>query len=164
MANDVLAELGMERKVSTAKLAIGGGTGFPEDEAGVQKWIKAHMSASRDADRAAVLLTRYGTRAEEVMDYLDAGADRLLHSTRELSVRELEFMARNEQIGHLADVLIRRTSLAFRGLVTGELLHEVAEVLASPLGWDSAATAAQIRAAHDGLERLHRVEIHSLVA
>lgn len=164
MANDVLAELGMERKVSTAKLAIGGGTGFPEDEAGVQKWIKAHMSASRDADRTAVLLTRYGTRAEEVMDYLDAGADRFLQSTRELSVRELEFMAANEQIGHLADVLIRRTSLAFRGLVTGELLHEVAEVLAGLLGWDPATTAAQIRAARDVLERLHRVEIHSLVA
>ncbi len=164
MANDVLAELGMERKVSTAKLAIGGGAGFPEDEAGVQKWIKAHMSASRSADRTAVLLTRYGTRAEEVMGYLDGGADRLLHSTHELSVRELEFMAANEQVGHLADVLIRRTSLAFRGLVTGELLHEVADVLAGPLGWDAATTAAEIRAAQEVLARFHRVQIHSVVA
>ena len=164
MTNDVLAELGMERKVSTAKLAIGGGAGFPDDEAGVQKWIKTHMSAGRNADRTAVLLTRYGTRAGEVMRYLDAGPDRLLHSTHELSVRELEFMAENEQVGHLADVLIRRTSLAFRGLVTGELLHEVADVLAGPLGWDAAATAAEIRAAHEVLERFHRVQIHSLVA
>lgn len=164
LANDVLAEFGMERKVSTAKLAIGGGAGFPDDEEGVQKWIKAHMSAGRNADRTAVLLTRYGTRAGEVMDYLDAGPDRLLHSTHELSVRELEFMAANEQVGHLADVLIRRTSLAFRGLVTGELLHEVADVLAGPLGWDAAATAAEIQAARDVLERFHRVQIHSLVA
>lgn len=164
MANDVLAELGMERRVSTAKLAIGGGAGFPDDEEGVQKWIKAHMSAGRNADRTAVLLTRYGTRAGEVMDYLDAGTDRLLHSTHELSVRELEFMAANEQVGHLADVLIRRTSLAFRGLVTVELLHEVADVLAGPLGWDAAATAAEIQAARGVLERFHRVQIHSLVA
>ena len=164
MANDVLAELGMERKVSTAKLAIGGGAGFPDDEEGVQTWIKAHMSAGRNADRTAVLLTRYGTRAGEVMDYLDAGTDRLLRSTHELSVRELEFMAANEQVGHLADVLIRRTSLAFRGLVTGELLHEVADVLAGPLGWDAATTAAEIRAAQGVLERFHRVQIHSLVA
>ncbi|BAS09119.1 glycerol-3-phosphate dehydrogenase [Arthrobacter sp. Hiyo4] len=114
MTNDVLAELGMERTVSTAKLAIGGGAGFPEDDAGIQKWIKAHMGAGRDADRSAVLLTRYGTRADDVIRYLDAGPDRLLRSTRELSVRELEFMARNEQIGHLIDVLVRRTSLAFR--------------------------------------------------
>ncbi|WP_426985665.1 glycerol-3-phosphate dehydrogenase/oxidase [Pseudarthrobacter sp. Y6] len=163
MANDVLAELGMERKVSTAKLAIGGGAGFPEDEAGIQKWIKAHMSAGRDAERTAALLTRYGTRAQDVIGYLDRGPDRLLHSTRELSVRELEFMAEHEQIGHLADVLIRRTSLAFRGLVTGELLNEVASVLAVPLGWDAAARTAEIRLAQHVLERFHRVQIHSLV-
>ncbi|MET3173319.1 UNVERIFIED_ORG: glycerol-3-phosphate dehydrogenase [Arthrobacter sp. UYCu721] len=163
MANDVLAELGMERRVSTAKLAIGGGAGFPEDEAGIQKWIKAHMSAGRDADRTAALLTRYGTRAQDVIGYLDGGPDRLLHSTRELSVRELEFMAEHEQIGHLADVLIRRTSLAFRGLVTGELLNEVASVLSVPLGWDAAARTAEIRLAQHVLERFHRVQIHSLV-
>ena len=154
----------MERKVSTAKLAIGGGAGFPDDEAGVQKWIKAHMSAGRDADRTAGLLTRYGTRAEEVMAYLDAGADRLLHSTRELSVRELEFMAAHEQVGHLVDVLIRRTSLAFRGLVTGELLNEVADVL--PVRWAGMPQPGQQRSMHaqDVLERFHRVQIHSLVA
>ncbi len=51
------------------------------------------MAPGRDADRVTGLLTRYGTRAEDVMDYLKAGEDRLLHSTHELSVRELEFMA-----------------------------------------------------------------------
>jgi glycerol-3-phosphate dehydrogenase len=164
LTNDVLAELGMQRKVSTAQLAIGGGAGFPGDEASVQKWIKEHMTAGRDADRTAGLLTRYGTRAESVMAYLDDGPDRLLHSTRELSVRELAFMAAHEQVGHLVDVLIRRTSLAFRGLVTGELLNEVADLLALPLGWDSAARAAEIRHAQDVLQRFHRVETHSLVA
>ncbi|TLM87578.1 glycerol-3-phosphate dehydrogenase/oxidase [Pseudarthrobacter sp. NamE5] len=163
LANDVLAEIGMERKVSTAQLPIGGGAGFPADEAGVQKWIKAHMGAGRDADRTVGLLTRYGTRAEAVMEYLDGARDRLLHSTRELSVRELEFMAANEQVGHLVDVLIRRTSLAFRGLVTGELLNEVADVLSGPLGWDAAARAAEITHAQEVLQRFHRVEIHSLV-
>lgn len=164
MTNDVLAEIGMERKVSTAQLPIGGGADFPHDEAGVQKWIKAHMAPGRDADRTAGLLTRYGTRAEGVMEYLDAGPDRLLHSTRELSVRELEFMAAHEQVGHLVDVLIRRTSLAFRGLVTGELLNEVADVLSAALGWNAAARAAEIRHAQDVLQRFHRVETHSLVA
>jgi len=48
--------------------------------------------------------------------------------------------------------------------VTGELLHEVADVLAGPLGWDAATTAAEIRAAQGVLERFHRVQIHSLVA
>jgi glycerol-3-phosphate dehydrogenase len=164
LTNEVLSELGVQRKVSTAQLPIGGGAGFPADEAGVQKWIKAHMAGGRDADRTAGLLTRYGTRAEEVIAYLDAEPDHALRSTRELSVRELEFMAANEQVGHLVDVLIRRTSLAFRGLVTGELLNEVAEVLSVPLQWDAAARAAEIKHAQDVLQRFHRVETHSLVA
>lgn len=164
LSNDVLAELGRSRKVSTAKMAIGGGAGFPESEEGVQRWIKAHMTSGRDADRTAGLLTRYGTRAEAVMEFLDAGEDRMLRSTRELSVRELEFMARNEQIGHLIDVLIRRTSLAFRGLVTGELLNEVADVLSGPLGWDAATRSVEITHAQEVLERFHGVQVHSLVA
>lgn len=164
LAGDVLAELGLEQKISTAKLAIGGGAGFPDSDAGIQKWIKAHMTATRDAERTAGLLTRYGTRAEEVISYLDAGHDQLLRSTRELSVRELQFMAAHEQVGHLVDVLIRRTSLAFRGLVTGELLNEVAEALAEPLGWDAAGVAAEINHAQEVLKRYHSVEVHSLVA
>ncbi|MCX6499784.1 MAG: glycerol-3-phosphate dehydrogenase/oxidase [Arthrobacter sp.] len=164
LSNDVLAELGLPRKVSTAKLAIGGGAGFPDTEDGVQRWIKDHMGAGRDAARTAGLLTRYGTRAVDVMAYLDAGADQLLHSTHELSVRELEFMAQNEQLGHLIDVLVRRTSLAFRGLVTGELLNEVAEILSGPLGWDAAARTAEIDHAQEVLQRFHGVQVHSLVA
>ncbi|GAA1258583.1 glycerol-3-phosphate dehydrogenase/oxidase [Arthrobacter pascens] len=164
LSNDVLAELGMERKVSTAKLAIGGGAGFPDSDAGIQQWIKAHMNGSRDADRVTGLLTRYGTRAEDVIRYLDGGPDSLLRSTRELSVRELEFMAAHEQVGHLVDVLVRRTSLAFRGLVTGELLNEVADTLAEPLGWDASERAAEIHHAEEVLKRSHGVEVHSLVA
>jgi glycerol-3-phosphate dehydrogenase len=164
VTNDVLAEIGLSRKVSTAQLPIGGGAGFPLDEAGMQNWIKAHVTPGRDADRTAGLLTRYGTRAEAVMEYLDAGPDRLLHSTHELSVRELEYIAAHEQVGHLVDVLIRRTSLAFRGLVTGELLNEVADVLAPALGWGPGTRAAEILHARDMLRQFHRVETHSLVA
>jgi len=164
LSNDVLRELGLERTVSTAKLAIGGGAGFPASEDGIQDWVKKHMGTGLDAERVGGLLTRYGTRAEDVIAFLNAGEDRKLRSTNELSVRELEFMASNEQIGHLVDVLIRRTSLAFRGLVTGELLIEIAEVLSGQLGWDAAERDAQIRYAQEVLLRFHGVTVHSLVA
>jgi glycerol-3-phosphate dehydrogenase len=164
LSNDVLRELGLERRVSTAKLAIGGGLDFPDSEDGIQDWVKKHMAPGLDADRVSGLLTRYGTRAEDVIAYLGAGEDRKLRSTNELSVRELEFMAANEQIGHLVDVLIRRTSLAFRGLVTGEILNEIAEVLATQLGWDSAKRQAEIQHAQEVLLRFHGVTVHSLVA
>lgn len=164
MTNDVLAMLGHKRKISTAKLPIGGGTDFPPTETDIQAWITRHVSDDLDAARVEGLLTRYGTRATDVITYLTAGKDRVLHSTRDLSLREIEFMARHEQIGHLIDVLIRRTSLAFRGLVTAELLTEVAQALAGPLGWDTARVTQEIKHAQDVLQRFHGVPVPSQIS
>jgi glycerol-3-phosphate dehydrogenase len=164
MTNDVLGILGTERKTSTAKLAIGGGANFPDSDAGIEAWIAAHTSETVDAARAGVLLTRYGTRAEQVLAHLAAGEDTAFESTHELSVREIEFMVDNEQIGHLIDVLIRRTSLAFRGLVTSELLAETATALAGPLGWSKEKQAQEISHAQDILARFHGVQVQSLIA
>jgi glycerol-3-phosphate dehydrogenase len=122
------------------------------------------VSDDLDAARVEGLLTRYGTRATDVITYLAAGEDRVLHSTRELSLREIEFMVRHEQIGHLIDVLIRRTSLAFRGLVTAELLTELAQALAGPLGWDTARVAQEITHAQDVLQRFHGVPVQSPIS
>ena len=164
MTNDVLAILGVERKLSTAKLAIGGGANFPDSDAGIEAWIAAHVSDTIDASRAAVLLTRYGNRAQQVIDYLAAGDDTVFESTHELSTREVAFMVEHEQIGHLIDVLIRRTSLAFRGFVTSELLAETAQALAGPLGWSAQRAAEEIEHAQDVLARFHGVQVQSLIA
>lgn len=161
MTDDVLAILGHKRKVSTAKLPIGGGADFPPTEPDVQAWITRHVSDDLDAARVEGLLTRYGTRASDVITYLTAGEDRVLSSTRELSLREIEFMVRHEQVGHLIDVLIRRTSLAFRGLATAELLTELAQALAGPLGWDTARTVQEITHAQDVLQRFHGVPVQT---
>ena len=117
-----------------------------------------------DATRAGVLLTRYGTRAEDVIAHLKAGKDTVFDSTGELSDRELVFMVENEQIGHLIDVMIRRTSLAFRGLVTSELLAETAAALAGPLGWNEARVADEISHSIETLSRFHGVQVQSLIA
>ncbi len=164
MSNDVLAILARKRQVSTAKLPIGGGAGFPRSDADVEHWIRSHTSETIDATRVAVLLTRYGTRATDVIAYLQAGEDRIFSSTRELSSREVAFMAEHEQVGHLIDVLIRRTSLAFRGLVSTELLAETAEVLGASLGWDAARCAEEIQDAEEILVRFHGVQVESLIA
>ncbi|MDN4644671.1 glycerol-3-phosphate dehydrogenase/oxidase [Arthrobacter sp. PsM3] len=164
MTNDVLAILGHNRTVSTAKLPIGGGADFPNTGSDEQAWITRHVSGDLDQARVEGLLTRYGTRATEVIAYLTAGEDRVLHSTRELSLREVEFMVRHEQIGHLIDVLIRRTSLAFRGMVTAELVTELAQALAGPLGWDTGRTAQEITHAHEVLQRFHGLPVQSPIS
>jgi glycerol-3-phosphate dehydrogenase len=161
MTNDVLKVLGHKRTVSTVDLPIGGGKGFPLTDIDTQAWIRQHTAEGVDEARVEVLLTRYGTRAAEVIDYLKAGEDHLLRSTPELSLREIDYMVEHEQIGHLVDVLIRRTSLAFRGLVTSDLLKELGDALSGPLGWDKARVAQEITDAEDVMRRLHRVQVPS---
>ncbi|MHA7144942.1 glycerol-3-phosphate dehydrogenase/oxidase [Arthrobacter sp. TmT3-37] len=164
LTDDTLAALGAERRTSTAGVAIGGGKDFPTDEAAERAWITAAVRPGFDEARVQVLLTRYGTRAKDVLEYLAEGPDRLFNSTKELSTRELAYMVEHEQIGHLIDVLIRRTSLAFRGLVSEELFAELAETLAPLLGWTAAESAAEIELAEKVLADAHRVQVKSLTA
>jgi glycerol-3-phosphate dehydrogenase len=71
-------------------------------------------------------------------------------------------MAEHEQIGHLIDVLIRRTSLAFRGLVTTDILREIAQELAPFLGWDGERVSAEVDDALRTLAVSHRVQADTL--
>ncbi|MEC5198398.1 glycerol-3-phosphate dehydrogenase [Arthrobacter sp. PL16] len=161
LADDTLAALGATRKTSTAGVAIGGGKDFPTDEAAEQEWIRKTVRPGFDEARVRVLLTRYGTRAKDVIQYLTEGPDRIFISTKEVSTRECAYMVEHEQVGHLIDVLIRRTSLAFRGLVSEKLLAELAETLAPLLGWDAAKSAAEIELAEKVLAEAHRVHVRS---
>jgi glycerol-3-phosphate dehydrogenase len=163
LADDTLAALGATRKSSTAGVAIGGGKDFPSDDDAERQWVRQAVRPGVDEARVAVLLTRYGTRATDVIAYLAEGPDRIFTSTDELSTRELAYMVEHEQIGHLVDVLIRRTSLAFRGLVTEELLAELGETLAPLLGWSAADVASEIALAESVLADAHRVHVKSLI-
>jgi glycerol-3-phosphate dehydrogenase len=163
LANEVLSALGRSRSIGTGELPIGGGRDFPATPEAVERWLKAHMGGGIDAARAEMLLGRYGTRASEVIEFLRQGEDSLLQSTKELSVRELEWMALHEQVGHAVDILIRRTSLAFRGLVTAELVDEVAGHCAGILGWDAQHTRREVQHAVATLAERHRVDVDQLV-
>lgn len=161
LADAVLGELRVPRSTSTAELPIGGGAGFPDGPAARRDWIATHLPTVADQARAEGLLERYGTRAEAVAAFLAEEPDRMLESTDEVSVRELAYLAQHEQVGHVVDVLIRRTSLAFRGLVTSELVWEVAETLAPHLGWESERVREEVRHAERTLADFHRVAIAS---
>jgi glycerol-3-phosphate dehydrogenase len=163
LADRVLRELALERRTSTAQLPIGGGAGYPTDADARQRWLSSLRGSGVGAERAEILFERYGTLAGDVIAYLAEGEDQLLRSTRELSVRELAYMAEREQVAHVIDVLIRRTSLAFRGLVTRELIVETAEALALQLGWDRHRVEEEIDGALRVLSRSHRVEADTLV-
>ncbi|WP_417220364.1 FAD-dependent oxidoreductase [Arthrobacter sp.] len=138
---EVLDVLGRPAGPDTRALPIGGGRDYPRNAVERERWISAR-TARAPRDRVAVLLERYGTRTDEVLDACGPDDAPLRHCP-ELSVHELVHMAREEQVGRLVDVFIRRTSLAFRGLVTTGLIDECAGVLAPVLGWDAERMAAE---------------------
>lgn len=163
LANEVLVLLGRRRTVSTSALPIGGGQGFPQKPADVAAWIEAN-GAGLPAGRVQSLLDRYGTRAAAVAEFIATGEDSDLHSTNEVSTRELEYMVRHEQVQHITDVLIRRTALAFNGFVSAEVIDELADVLAAYLGWSDADKRREAEDTRRVLQEQHKVSVHSLVA
>lgn len=164
LADEVLGLLGRTRAAGTRELPIGGGREFPATPEAAQAWVKSHTGGAVDPARAEVLLARYGTRASEVIEFLHAGEDSLLQSSKELSARELMWMVQHEQVGHAIDILLRRTSLAFRGLVTAELVEEVARHCAWLLGWDAQQTRGEIERAVATLASRHRMDVSRLEA
>ncbi len=143
LTNEALAKLGTVRTVSTVGLAIGGGTGFPQTPAARTSWIEAH-TAGLDPAMVDRLLTRYGTRAADVIATLADQASVPLSSDPEFTAAEISYFAEYEQAVHLIDVVLRRTNLAFIGSVTSELLAELATLLGAKLGWTPAQREHEI--------------------
>lgn len=150
LSDRILDILGRTRRVSTRDLPIGGGLGYPTDGSSRREWIAVH-AGSLDRGRVEQLLDRYGTYAAEVIDYLALEPDWPLSSLPTYSQREMEFLATNEDVVHLLDVLHRRTNIAFMGRATTDLLHELAGILGQPLDWDDERRHREIEAAERSL-------------
>lgn len=134
LAGEVLTLLGLPRTVSTVNMAIGGGQGFPTTHADRQAWITAQSSVL-PPQRVDQLLSRYGTYAERIVSYLETVGDEPLAHHPDYSVGEIEALIEKEWVVTLADLVQRRTSLAFRGELSTPLLSELAEIMAAKLGW-----------------------------
>jgi glycerol-3-phosphate dehydrogenase len=156
----VLALLGRSRTVSTDGRLIGGAVGYPTTPEARSAWLAAH-GATVGADRAAELLERYGTSAEAIIRRIAATSDAPLAAAPDYSRAELRHLVETEQVVRLVDVLLRRTSLAFRGLVTDALLLELAELLGNSLGWDSARRAKEVDDARLYLADRHGITLDS---
>jgi len=160
VADKILSHLSRPRLASSADLPVGGGNGFPATPAAKSAWLaslagKTHLPE----DRLATLLDRYGTRAEKVALFLMAGPDRPLRSLSEYTMREVQFLASQERIVHLDDLILRRTIIALRGQLSRDLLEESAEVLASPLAWTPERTCQEIARTASLLTQVHGVRL-----
>jgi glycerol-3-phosphate dehydrogenase len=160
MANLVLARLGAPHPVSTETLAIGGGRDFPRTPAERAAWVADHALTIASA-RAEQLLERYGTSAAAIIDSFGPSDAPLTHLPG-YSSDEIRFLAGEEQVVHLVDLLLRRTSLAFIGALTAPLLTELATLAGEVLAWTPARRAEEIASATEELVERHQVHLETV--
>lgn len=161
LADDVLGLIGHDRVRSTEGLPIGGGVGYPTTADARLAWLVAHEDEV-GRERAETLLERYGTRAEDYLAEVDGDTDLPLEHHRGYTAGEIAWLLRNERVVHLADLVLRRTSIAFTGTLTAPLLEELAGLAASELGWSAERRAAEVAATRSLLAERHGVALDEL--
>jgi glycerol-3-phosphate dehydrogenase len=152
-ADAVLGRIGVARRVSTRDIAIGGGKGFPTSASERTEWINETANATElSEERLSILLERYGTLAAEMALYIGNQDTPLLY-TPGYSRREIAYLVVEEQVEHLADVVLRRTLLAMLGRLTTASVGELAEVIEEACGWNAARRQSEIEQTVEILKR-----------
>lgn len=132
----VLSLLEKPRVTLTEDLAIGGGRGYPPEEAAADAMARDIAARSGvPVTRARQLLDRYGTTASAVAATISATSDKPLSGIPGYSAGEIIHICRSEAVRRLSDVLLRRTAIAMEGLLTAAAVEEAADIVAAALGW-----------------------------
>jgi glycerol-3-phosphate dehydrogenase len=162
VADKVLARLDKPRKVNTYDTAIGGGRDYPTTKPLRDDWIKLLESNTKmKRERIEQLLERYGTRAIQVINYIQSSDDNALQYAPHYSRCEIEFIAQHEYICHLTDLVLRRTLLAMLGNVTVPLLEELASMVAPILGWSDDAIKKELESTRQYLRQRHSMNFNN---
>ena len=168
----LLEHLGQTRCRGSHSLAIGGGKDFPTSEQARRQWVdRLQDQTGLDDGRLAALLARYGSRAEQVAQFIVVEpvvepvgepvgeSDQPLRHHQAYSRREIEFIIRHERVVHLDDLLLRRTAIALLGELNGELLEELAEIMAELHQWSAEESREQTQRTLGILRERHGVDI-----
>jgi len=160
VTDKALAYLGRERKEHTAGLPIGGGRGFAPEGTERRRQIEAIAAWTGLArERLEELYQRYGARFEAFADFIQRGTDGPLEFIPGYSRREIMFLALNEKVRHLDDLVLRRTMLAMLGQLTRPALIELTEVAGDALGWPEAEKKSELTRALSILADRHGVRL-----
>jgi glycerol-3-phosphate dehydrogenase len=161
VADTILARLGRPRRRDTKMLAIGGGRDFPSGEAARRQWVDARAAKSGlDPARVDVLLGRYGTTADAVIAGIpEAGGEIALAHMDGYSNIEIDWIARHEMVEHLADIVMRRTTLAIEGRLSAAALEEISRVAGAALNWDEARRQSEVAEVAGQLRDFNRVHL-----
>ena len=161
VADTVLQRLDKHRTCSTQDMPIGGGRDFPADASLRNHWLAqaAHTTGLTEA-RLEQLLKRYGSKALNVAEHRGDWTDeQRLPDSEDYSLLEIDYIATNECVEHLIDIVLRRTTLAIAGTLTLGDLQQIAEVADVALGWGPSRTTSELDAVAVELAEKHHVHL-----
>lgn len=160
IADKVLEALGETRRQSTDEMPIGGGSDMPLEAGERADWLENVAGESGAApERLATLLDRYGTTAREIA--LAEGAEPVFLDAEEpFSLAEIDWIARNEHVVHLEDIVLRRTPLAITGQLDAPLCKELCAIAARAHDWSEARQAEELEALAAVLVKRHGVRLN----
>jgi glycerol-3-phosphate dehydrogenase len=152
--------LGMKRQKETNNLPIGGGRNYPRSEEETKRRIDSLTAwTGLPFEHMSMLFERYGTRLEQIADFMKRSPDAPLKSLPGTTKREVAFIAQYEKVIHLDDLLLRRSMLAMLGKLTKASVEELADVLGDALGWDAAQKQAEAARSLSILADRHGVQL-----
>ncbi|MEJ2758507.1 MAG: glycerol-3-phosphate dehydrogenase/oxidase, partial [Anaerolineales bacterium] len=132
----VLEFFKVKRKVDTKDLAIGGSKDYPktEDEL-VQYQEKLVKKFDAPENRVEILISRYVTIAEAFLKQPELVSPTGYWPFTSYTPEEIDRLAKEEDVIHLDDLILRRTMIGKLGLLDGEGLNALAEIVARAKGW-----------------------------
>jgi glycerol-3-phosphate dehydrogenase len=162
-ADAVLDELKHPRRTDTRHRPIGGGLDFPADPATLEADLCRRFGIDRN--RAAHLVSTYGTASIPLLTFCRARPDDApLAAGLPWTEAEIVWLIETEDVVHLADIVLRRTTLAISGAIDGSILDRLGALAARSLGWSTARTEAEKAALIAELDRFHDVSAARLAA
>lgn len=161
VTDEILAFLGRPRIATTAGRPIGGGMNYPGDGGRLSAMLSDEFRISKD--RADHLASTYGSRAFDLMGFCDGHPDDVPLSTSSVMTRaEILWLIRGEDVRHLADIVLRRTSLAITGQIDLEILDTLLMVMARELAWSGEQLFTERRQLIDELDTYYGVSVAML--
>ncbi len=145
VATKTIKTLGKTRIKSTESLPIRGGENLPLTRDAKDAYIRNLVNNfNLPEDYAKELLKRYGTYSEKIAEFIRNTQGKALTSITNWNSGELVYILQNEKPLHLDDLFIRRSTIAWLGNATPEVIEEFAEIMANEYGWSAEKKIAEI--------------------
>lgn len=156
VADEVLSFFGRSRIATTADRPIGGGRNYPADGERLSALLSREFPIGKP--RVDHLASTYGSRAFDLMAFCRNRPDDVpLSPASAMTLAEIVWLIRGEDVRHLSDLVLRRTSLAITGEIDLEIIDTLLTVMARELDWTGERLFAERRQVIDELQTYYGV-------